>query len=187
MHLGCVTYNVLKDWDLDTIVAKLARAAVTKRWSCAPGTSMGWSHPSARPSASGPEEVRAQQSPAAELRQHLRVPVARPGRAPEEHRRRRSSFIDLAHDTGALGRQSSPERTAERGTAARRPSDEHRRRLCGSWAITAAVKGIEIWMEVHGQRHPESAGRGRDHEGVQSPKRRRVLELQSDGCGERHR
>ncbi len=23
MHLGCVTYNVLKDWDLETIIAKL--------------------------------------------------------------------------------------------------------------------------------------------------------------------
>src|SRR5262245_8378655 len=26
MHLGCVTYNVLKDWDLETIITKLEQA-----------------------------------------------------------------------------------------------------------------------------------------------------------------
>ena len=26
LHLGCVTYNLLKDWDLETIIRKLEEA-----------------------------------------------------------------------------------------------------------------------------------------------------------------
>ena len=28
MHLGCVTYNVLKDWDVETIIQKLEAAGL---------------------------------------------------------------------------------------------------------------------------------------------------------------
>jgi len=38
-HLGSVTYNLLKDYDVETIIS-LLEATASRRWSCGPHTRM---------------------------------------------------------------------------------------------------------------------------------------------------
>jgi sugar phosphate isomerase/epimerase len=157
MLLGCVTYNVLKDWDLETIITKLEETgfqAVELRTTHKHGV-----EPSL--AAAEREKIRARferskirllsygttcefHSPeAAVRRQHV-----------EEGKR----FIDLAHDTGAWGikvrpnglpKEVSQQTTIENIGAALRELGDY-----------GAGKGVEIWMEVHGrdtQNPPVSA------------------------------
>ena len=157
MLLGAVTYNVLKDWDLDTIVVKLQElgyAAVELREGHAHGVG-----PSI--DAAGRKAVRDKfaaskvrllsygstcefQSPDAEIR--------------KQNVEQGKRWVDLAHDTGALGvkvrpnglpKGVTPEQTIQNIGACLRELGEY-----------AHGMGVEIWMEVHGpetQNPPVSA------------------------------
>ncbi|HLJ14792.1 MAG TPA: sugar phosphate isomerase/epimerase family protein [Bryobacteraceae bacterium] len=148
MQLGAVTYNVLKDWDLETILTNLEAAGFT-------GVELRTGHKhGVEPSldAAGRARVRAQfarskvrlvslgstcefESPDPAVRQH-NVEVAR-------------QFIDLAHDTGALGVKVRPNGLPKGIPAETTFSNiASGLRAAGDYG---SPKGIEIWMEVHGR------------------------------------
>ncbi len=86
MKLGAVTYNVLKDWDLETVIKKLEEAgfeAVELRTEHKHGVETTID---AAARAAGAKPVREEQGEAAELRLDLRVPLAGRGGAAEERR-----------------------------------------------------------------------------------------------------
>jgi sugar phosphate isomerase/epimerase len=157
MFLGSVTYNVLKDWDLDRIIktlGELGYEAVELRTEHRHGV-----EPTI--SAAGRRAVQAKFA-GAKVRLlsygttcefHSPDPAVR-GKNVEIAKQ----FIDLAHDTGALGIKVRPnglpkEVPAETtirsiGQSLRQLGEEGQR------------KGVEIWMEVHGrdtQNPPVSA------------------------------
>jgi sugar phosphate isomerase/epimerase len=148
MLLGAVTYNVLKDWDLETIIKNLEAAgfeAVELR--------TGHKH-GVEPSldAAGRERVKSRFG-------RSKVRLLSFGSTCEFHsidaneRRKQvetgKQFVDLAHDTGAWGVKVRPNGL---------PKEVSRETTIGN--IAAALrelggygqgKGVEIWMEVHGR------------------------------------
>ena len=150
MHLGCVTYNVLKDWDLDTIVAKMPELGYE-------AVELRTEHKHGVEPTLGEAERRAvrKKFEASKLRllsygTHVRVPVARPGRAPEEHRRRRSAGSTWRTIPARWGVKVRPNGLPKEVPRGRRRSSKSAQALqeLGEYG---AVKGIEIWMEVHGR------------------------------------
>lgn len=148
MHLGSVTYNVLKDWDLETVIAKLEEAgfeAVELRTSHKHGV---------EPSLPPAERVRVRRrferskvrllSFGSTCEFHSPDPTVR-----KKHVEDGKMFIDLAHDTGAWGVKVRPNGLPKEvpqqvtvgniGAALRELGDY------------GAGKGVEIWMEVHGR------------------------------------
>jgi|SRR5579862_1008335 len=147
MRLGAVTYNVLKDWDLETILQNLEAAgyeAVELR--------TGHKH-GVEPSIGADERKRI-----VERFQHSKVRLLSYGstcefQSPDESERRRQvelarQFVNLAHDTGAWGvkvrpngmpKGVAPETTIQNIAAALRELGDY-----------GAGYGVEIWMEVHG-------------------------------------
>lgn len=148
MHLGSVTYNLLKDWDLETLITKLEQAgfeAVELRTTHKHGV-----EPSL--DAAGRERVKARfarskvrllsygtvcefHSPDAEVR--------------KKHVEDGKAFIDLAHDTGAWGIKVRPN-----GLPAQVPKETTIANIGAALRELGdygAGKGVEIWMEVHGR------------------------------------
>jgi sugar phosphate isomerase/epimerase len=148
MHLGAVTYNVLKDWDLETIIRNLEAAgfeAVELR--------TGHKH-GVEPSIGTEARARVKARFA-----HSKVRLLSYGstcefHSPDPAERKRQvevgkSFVDLARDTGALGvkvrpnglpREVPPETTVANIGACLRELGEY-----------ASPHGVEIWLEVHGR------------------------------------
>ena len=149
MQLGAVTYNVLKDWDLDQIIrtlGELGYEAVELRTGHKHGVepSLNAAERAAVQAKFGASRVRL-----LELRHHLRVRVARSASARPQRRNR-----EAVHRTRARYRrprhQGSPQRPARR-TCPRRPPFATSARACTKSATAGLKKGIEIWMEVHGR------------------------------------
>ena len=157
LHLGCVTYNVLKDWDLETIIRNLEDAgfeAVELRTGHKHGV-----EPSL--TAAQREQIRARF-------QKTKVRLLSYGstcefESPDAEVRRKQveigkQWVDLAHDTGAWGVKVRPnglpkgvpmETTIQNIAASLRELGEY-----------GQGHGVEIWMEVHGpttQNPPVSA------------------------------
>jgi sugar phosphate isomerase/epimerase len=147
MLLGAVTYNVLKDWDLETIIQRLEAlgyGAVELRTQHKHGV---------EPSLPAPERERIRQRFARSSVRLLSFGTVCEFQSPEEAVRRRNieeakAFIDLAHDTGAWGVKVRPnglpagipqEVTVDRIARALRELGEY-----------GHGRGVEIWMEVHG-------------------------------------
>lgn len=157
MLLGTVTYNICKDWDLETLIGKLEEAgfeAVELRTGHKHGIepTLG---------TADREKVRARF-------ERSKVRLLSYGSVAEFHSpdaavRAKNvadakAFIDLAHDTGAWGvkvrpnglpKETPPEKTIAGIGAALRELGDY-----------GAGKGVEIWMEVHGrdtQEPPVSA------------------------------
>jgi sugar phosphate isomerase/epimerase len=148
MQLGAVTYNVLKDWDLDTLLTKLEAAgfsAVELRTGHAHGV-----EPSL--DAAGRERVKSRFG-------RSKVRLLSFGstcefHSPDPQERRKQveigkTWVDLAHDTGAWGVKVRPnglpkdvpvETTVHNIGACLRELGEF-----------GHGKGVEIWMEVHGR------------------------------------
>ncbi len=145
---GAVTYNVLKDWDVDTIIKNLTAAGFE-------GVELRTGHKHlVEPSISVAERERIKF-----LFEHSKVQLLSFGTTCEfqsvdaAERKRQiqlaKSFIDLAHDTGAWGVKVRPN-----GLPKEDPSIDHAAgriadalRELGDFG---AGKGVEIWMEVHG-------------------------------------
>jgi sugar phosphate isomerase/epimerase len=168
MLLGAVTYNVCKDWDLETLIKNLEAAgfeAVELRTGHKHGVEIALS----------PAERKAVAARFAKSKVRLlSYGSTCEFHSPDPSVRRKNidegkQWIDLAHDTGAWGVKVrpngltpglTPEQTFSNiGTALRELGDY------------GAGKGVEIWMEVHGkdtQLPPNSAAimRAANHEQV---------------------
>jgi len=168
MLLGAVTYNVCKDWDLETLIKNLEAAgfeAVELRTGHKHGVEIALS--------AGERKTVAARFAKSKVRL-LSFGSTCEFHSPDPAVRRKNidegkQWIDLAHDTGAWGVKVrpngltpglTPEQTFSNiGTALRELGDY------------GAGKGVEIWMEVHGkdtQLPPNSAAimRAANHEQV---------------------
>ncbi|MEZ5356806.1 MAG: sugar phosphate isomerase/epimerase family protein [Bryobacteraceae bacterium] len=148
MLLGSVTYNLLKDWDLETLIPKLEEAgfeAVELRTTHKHGV---------EPSIGAAERARVQQRFQSSKVRLLSFGTTAEFHSPDpavraKHVADAKAFIDLAHDTGAWGIKVRPnglppqvprETTIGNIGAALREVGDY-----------GAGKGVEIWMEVHGR------------------------------------
>lgn len=148
MLLGAVTYNVLKDWDLDTIIRKLTEAgfeAVELRAEHAHHVD---------PSLSPAERTAVMKKFEGSKIRLLSYGSTCEFQSPDAEVRRKNvedakRWVELAHDTGAWGVKVrpngmppgvAPELTIKRiGESLREVGDY------------GAGRGVEIWMEVHGR------------------------------------
>jgi sugar phosphate isomerase/epimerase len=148
MKLGAVTYNVLKDWDLETIIKNLEAAGFE-------GVELRTTHKhGVEPSLGVAERQKVKERFA-----QSKVKLVSYGSTCEYHaadpavRRKNIEetkvWVDLAKDTGAMGVKVRPngfppgvsrEETIKNiGLALKE---------CGDYA---QVRGVEIWLEVHGR------------------------------------
>jgi len=167
-HLGSVTYNLLKDYDVETIIKTLEGAgfeAVELRTEHKHGVEP------ALPSAERTRIRRRFESSKVRL---LSYGTTCRFQSPDPAERKRQveiarQFVDLAHDTGAVGIKLQPmglppdvpQETAIQyfGASMREVGDY------------GASRGVEVWMEVHGngtQNPPVAAAllRAAGHENV---------------------
>ena len=152
MLLGAVTYNVLKDWDVETIVRNLQAAdfeAVELR--------TGHKH-LVEPSINAAERERVKN-----LFERSKVRLLSFGTTCEfqstdaAERRRQiqiaKTFIDLAHDTGAWGVKVRPNGLPKEGSPMDKTIDATVGRIADALrelGDSGAGKGVQIWLEVHG-------------------------------------
>jgi len=147
MRLGAVTYNVLKDWDVENIISKLEAAGFE-------AVELRTGHKHGVEPALGPEERKKVR----ERFERSKVRLLSYGttcefHAPEAAARQKQveigrQFVDLAHDTGAWGVKVRPnafpkgvprETTIQNIAASLRELGEY-----------GSGRGVEIWVEVHG-------------------------------------
>lgn len=164
MKLGLVTYNVGRDWDVDTIIEKLGATgfeAVELRSTHRHGVEPGLD-------PSTVESVRAKfASSGVRL---LSLGSACEFHSPDAGERRANveetaRFVELAHDLGCWGVKVRPNGLPEnvpRDVTIRRIGEALR--ACGDHA---QGWGVEIWVEVHGR-------------GTQQPEAMRAI---MDSCG----
>jgi sugar phosphate isomerase/epimerase len=148
MHLGAVTYNVLKDWDVETIIKNLEAAgfeAVELR--------TGHKH-GVEPSLGRAERIAIRKRFEASKVRLLSFGSTCEFHSPDAEVRKKNvetgkQFVDLAHDTGAWGvkvrpnglpKEISHETTIQNIGASLRELGDY-----------GAGRGVEIWMEVHGR------------------------------------
>jgi sugar phosphate isomerase/epimerase len=148
MLLGAVTYNVLKDWDLETLITKLEAAGFE-------GVELRTTHKhGVEPGISAAERTRVR-----DRFQRSKIRLVGYGTTCEFHSpdpavRKQNvdtgkQFVDLAHDTGAWGvkvrpnglpKEVPPETTIKNIGACLRELGEY-----------GQGRGVEIWLEVHGR------------------------------------
>lgn len=149
MKLGAVTYNVLKDWDLETVIGKLEEAgfeAVELRTGHAHGV-----EPSLDAAARARVRARFEKT---------KVRLLSYGSTSEFHSpdaavRRKNvesakAFVDLAHDTGAWGVKVRPNGFPKELT--REQTIQNIGGCLRELGDYGAGKGVEIWLEVHGSQ-----------------------------------
>jgi sugar phosphate isomerase/epimerase len=148
MLLGAVTYNVLKDWDLETIIKNLEAAgfeAVELRTGHKHGVEISLD-------AAARERVKARF-------ERSKVRLLSFGstcefQSPDPAERRKQieigkQWVDLAHDTGAWGVKVRPN-----GLPKDVPQEMTIRNIGAALRELGDFgrgKGVEIWMEVHGR------------------------------------
>ncbi len=155
-QLGCVTYNLLKDMPLDTLIHTLETvgiAAVELRTGHKHGV-----EPSIGPADRALVRERFQRSKVRLLSYGTTCEFQSPDAAERKRQiETAKSFVDLAHDTGAMAVKVRPNGLPEGvpyavtvqtiATGLREIGE------CGQ------SKGVEIWMEVHGKgtQEPKAA------------------------------
>ena len=148
MQLGAVTYNVLKDWDLETVITKLESigfAAVELRTTHKHGV---------EPSLSAAEREQVKNRFNRSKVRLLSFGTTCEFQDPDAAVRRKNveeckKFIDLAHDTGALGVKVRPNGMPESvppQTTIQNIADSLKE--CGDYGERM---GVEVWVEVHGR------------------------------------
>jgi sugar phosphate isomerase/epimerase len=151
-QLGCVTYNLLKDMDVETIIRTLEAAGVA-----AVELRTGHAH-GVEPSMSPQERARVRARFERSKVRLLSYGSTCEFHSPDAAERKRQvetgkSFVDLAHDTGALGVKVRPN-----GLPAGVPYETTIQNIGGGLRELgeyAEPKGVEIWMEVHGRETQE--------------------------------
>ena len=152
MLLGAVTYNIAKDWDIETLIAKLEAAkfeAVELRTSHAHGVE--------------PAIDAARRRIVSQRFARSKVRLLSFGSTCEFHSADPAeratnvaickTFIDLAHDTGAWGVKVRPN-----GFPAGVPKEETLKNIAACLNQVGDYgrgKGVEIWVEVHGRETAE--------------------------------
>jgi sugar phosphate isomerase/epimerase len=147
-QLGCVTYNLLQGMDLETVIQTLEKAAIA-----AVELRTGHKH-GVEPSISAEERVRVRDRFQKSKVRLLSYGTTCEFQSPDASVRKRQielakSFVDLAHDTGALGVKVRPNGLPDDVAYATTITN-----IAGGLHEVAdygASKGIEIWMEVHGK------------------------------------
>ena len=157
LHLGCVTYNLLKDWDLETIIRNLEAAgyeAVELRTGHKHGI-----EPSLNEAQRNQVRERFQKSKVRLLSFGSTCEFESPDAAVRQQQVEiGKQWVSLAHDTGAWGVKVRPnglpkgvpiETTIDNIAASLRELGDYGLRY-----------GVEIWMEVHGHttQNPPVAG-----------------------------
>ena len=157
LHLGCVTYNLLKDWDLETIIRNLEAAgyeAVELRTGHKHGI-----EPSLNEAQRNKVRERFQRSKVRLLSFGSTCEFESPDAAVRQQQVEiGKQWVSLAHDTGAWGVKVRPnglpkgvpiETTIDNIAASLRELGDYGLRY-----------GVEIWMEVHGHttQNPPVAG-----------------------------
>jgi sugar phosphate isomerase/epimerase len=148
MQLGLVTYNVGKDWDLETLIQKLEAArfeTVELRTTHKHGV---------EPSLSKAERERVRERFSRAKVRLVGLGTVCEFHAPDPAVRAKNiadckAFVELAHDTGAFGVKVRPNAFPEgvpKETTIQRIGQSLRE--CGEYA---ARYGVEIWLEVHGR------------------------------------
>lgn len=148
MHLGAVTYNVLKDWDLETIITRLEAAgfeAVELRTQHKHGV---------EPSLSDAERDRVRKRFEQSKVRLLSFGTTCEFQSPDPAVRARNvetakQFVDLAHDTGAWGVKVRPN-----GFVKDVPHESTIKNIgaaLGELGEYGEGHGVEIWLEVHGR------------------------------------
>ena len=148
MRLGLVTYNIARNWDIETIIKQLEAAnweAVELRTTHAHGV-----EPSLSPQDR--EKVRGRF-----LRSKIRLlslGTACEYHSPDPSVVRRNieeteSFVDLAHDLGCWGIKVRPNRLLE--DVPWRVTLQQIGEALQECGDIGARKGVEIWVEVHGR------------------------------------
>jgi sugar phosphate isomerase/epimerase len=146
-QLGCVTYNLLKDMDLETIITTLEAAglvAVELRTTHKHGV-----EPSIGPAERAKVRERFQRSKVRLLSYGTECEFESPDPAVRKRQVEiGKTFVDLARDTGAIGVKVRPNGLPQgvplATTIANISGGLHE---LGDYAQS---QGIEIWMEVHG-------------------------------------
>ncbi|MFN0170431.1 MAG: sugar phosphate isomerase/epimerase family protein [Bryobacteraceae bacterium] len=148
MYLGAVTYNVLKDWDVETIIAKLEEAgfeAVELRTSHKHGV-----EPTLTKEERERVKARFQRSKVKLLSYGTTCEFHSPDPAVRaKNVETGKQFIDLAHDTGAWGIKVRPN-----GLPKEVPAESTIRNIGASLRELGEYggrMGVEIWLEVHGR------------------------------------
>jgi sugar phosphate isomerase/epimerase len=148
MQLGLVTYNIAKDWDIETIIQKLEAARfelVELRTTHKHG---------AEPSLGRQERERIRDRFTRSKVKLISYGSTCEFHSPDAAVREKNiaeckAFIELAHDTGALGVKVRP--NAFPPGVPRETTIQHigeGLRACGEHG---ARYGVEIWLEVHGR------------------------------------
>ncbi|MGC4049292.1 MAG: TIM barrel protein [Paludibaculum sp.] len=149
MMLGAVTYNVLKDWDLETVITRLEEAgfeAVELRTTHKHGV---------EPTLTVDERAKVRARFERSKVRLLSFGTTCEFHSADEAVRRKNvadgkAFVDLAHDTGAWGvkvrpngfpKEVSREQTIQNIGGCLRELGEY-----------GSGKGVEIWLEVHGSQ-----------------------------------
>jgi sugar phosphate isomerase/epimerase len=151
-QLGCVTYNVLKDMDLDTAIKTLEAAglsAVELRTEHKHGV---------EPSLSAAERAKVRERFQASKVKLVSYGTTCEFQSLDDAARQKQietakAFVDLAKDTGAIGVKVRPNGVpngAELAATIKRIGAGLRE--VGDYGQS---KGIEIWMEVHGRTTQE--------------------------------
>lgn len=147
-QLGCVTYELLKDMDLEAVIQtaeKAGLAAVELR--------TGHKH-GVEPSLDASARARVRERFARAKVRLLSYGTTCEFQSPDDAARRQQvetarAFVDLAHDTGAIGVKVRPNGIPNGATvAATVPRIAAGLREVAEYGQS---KGIEIWMEVHGR------------------------------------
>lgn len=149
MRLGAVTYNVLKDWDLETVITKLEEAGGFE------GVELRTGHAHrVEPDLSDEERTRVRRR-----FERSRIKLVGFGttcefHSPDAAERARQleigrRFVELAHDTGAIGIKVRPNALPKEV-----PAETTIRRIAQALAELADYgqrRGVEVWLEVHGR------------------------------------
>jgi sugar phosphate isomerase/epimerase len=147
-HLGCITYNTLKDFDVETIIRVLEGAGFE-------GVELRTGHKhGVEPSISQEERARVRRRFEESKIRLVSYGTTTRFQSPNAAEREKQveiakQFVDLAHDTGALGIKIQPmgfpEGVSKETTIQNFGASLHE---LGDYG---AGKKIEIWMEVHGR------------------------------------
>ncbi len=148
-RLGCLTYNLLKDYDLETIIKLLEDAGYESV-----GLRTGHKH-GVEPSLGPAERAKVR-----ERFEHSKVKLADLGsdcqfHSPDAAVRKQQveigkQFVDLAKDVGAPGIRVFPNKLPKE--VAREVTIRNIASSVRELGDYGAKQGVEIWLEIHGER-----------------------------------
>jgi sugar phosphate isomerase/epimerase len=147
-HLGCITYNTLKDFDVETIIRVLEGAGFE-------GVELRTGHKhGVEPSISQEERLKVRRRFEQSKIRLVSYGTTCRFQSPVAAERKQQvvigkQFVDLAHDTGALGIKIQPMGFAD--GVSKEKTIQYFGDSLHELGDYGATKGVEIWMEVHGK------------------------------------